>query len=558
MGLISTGLLYIALFTGNVLAALVVFWLFNLSSRLEDRIRIRTRQAVREMLSGNVHTAWLVRDDVEIEVEVDSLVPDDIISLRPGNTIPVDGTVIRGEALVNEATLTGEGMAVAKHTGDLVLAGTILEKGDILVRVDKAGDQTRLAAIIRLIENAETDPGDLQLTSQRFSQAMVPVSLILAASAFVFTGSLLQAMAVLIITCPCALRLSTSAAISSAMSRAAIDGILIKGGRYIEIAGKVNILALDKTGTLTETASEVETVTVLDKRFKPDTIIQLAASAQKTWPHPLSRAVTNRAKKMELPLLSCDNTNLVVGQGIRAEIKKSNNKKRILVGSSSFMEQNQISLPRQFTQGKEKELSGTGRLYVACNDRLIGLIETRSRVRGNVVQAVKQLRAMGVDRIILLTGDHKSGTNGLQERFGFDAVHWGQSPEDKASWIKNWKARHPEDIVAMVGDGINDTPAFATSDLSLAIGECGADVTVEYADIVLQRGGIDQVATTLALGGKTLATIKESYAIAISINAGTLIMTTLGIISPVSGALLHNMITVAAVTNAAKGKKLYK
>ncbi|HID01680.1 MAG TPA: heavy metal translocating P-type ATPase, partial [Desulfobacterales bacterium] len=478
MSLISTGLLYIALFTGNVLAALVVFWLFNLSSWLEDKIRIRTRQAVREMLSGKVHTVWLVRNNVEIEAEVDSLVPGDIISLRPGNTIPVDGTVIRGEALVNEATMTGEGMAVARHTGDPVLAGTILEKGHILVRVDKAGEQTRLAAIIRLIENAETDPGDLQLTSQRVSQLMVPVSFTLAASVFLFTGSLLQAMAVLIITCPCALRLSTSVAISSAMSRAAIDGILIKGGRYIEIAGKVNILVLDKTGTLTETSSEVETVTVLDKRFKPDTIIQLAASAQKTWPHPLSRAVTNRAKKMGLSLLACDNTSLVVGQGVRAEIKKNKNKKRILVGSGSFMEQNQISLPRRFTQRKEKELSSMGRLYVACNDRLIGLIETRSRVRGDVVRSVKQLRAMGVDRIILLTGDHESGTNGLQERFGFDEVHWGQSPEDKASWIKNWKARHPEDIVAMVGDGINDTPAFATSDLSLAIGECGADVTI--------------------------------------------------------------------------------
>jgi len=552
MGLISTGLLYISILTGDVLAALAVFWLFNLSSWLEDRIKTRTRQAVREMLSGKVHNAWLVKDGAEIEVVVESLEPGDIISLRLGNTIPVDGTVTEGFSLVNESTLTGEGMPVIKQTGDTVLAGTVLEEGDIFVRVDKAGEETRLAAIIRLIETAETDPGELQLTSQRFSQAMVPVSLLLAASAFIFTGSLLQAMAVLIITCPCALRLSTSVAVSSAMSRAAIDGILIKGGRYIEIAGKVNVLVLDKTGTLTDMASEVATVTVLDKRYKSDTVLQLAASAQKTWPHPLSRAVTNKADKRKLPLLPCEETNLVVGQGVQATVGKAKNTKSILVGNRSFMETNQISCSHKVVARKQKEISGASRLYVACNDRLVGLIETQSQVRGDVTQGIKQLRTMGVEHIVVLTGDHKSGTNGLKERFGFDEVCWSQSPEDKASWIKNWKTNHPEDIVAMVGDGINDTPAFATADLSLAIGEGGADVTVEYADIVLQRGGIDQVATTLALGRKTLTTIKESYAIAISMNGATLGMTTLGAISPVAGALLHNMITVAAVTNASK------
>ena len=550
MGLISTGLLYISILTGDVLAALAVFWLFNLSSWLEERIKTRTRQAVREMLSGKVQNVWLVKEGAEIEVEVNSLEPGDIISLRLGNTIPIDGTVVKGEALVNESTLTGEGMPVIRQKDDTVLAGTVLEEGDILVRVDKAGEETRLAAIIRLIETAESDPGELQLTSQRFSQAMVPVSLVLAASAFVFTGSLLQAMAVLIITCPCALRLSTSVAVSSAMSRAAIDGILIKGGRYIEIAGRVNVLVLDKTGTLTDMASEVATVTVLDKRFKESTILQLAASAQKTWPHPLSRAVTNKAEKLGLPLLICEETDLVVGQGVKAKIKSSN--KGVLVGSRHFMEKNQISCSHKVIARRQKEISGASRLYVACNNRLIGLIETRSKVRGDVAQGIKKLRTMGIDHIVLLTGDHKTGTNGLKERFGFDEVCWSQSPEDKASWIKNWKAKHPEDIVAMVGDGINDTPAFATANLSLAIGEGGADVTVEYADIVLQRGGIDQVATTLALGRKTLGTIKESYAIAISMNAATLGMTTFGLISPVAGALLHNMITVATVTNASK------
>ncbi|MEA2084230.1 MAG: heavy metal translocating P-type ATPase [Thermodesulfobacteriota bacterium] len=547
MGFISTGLLYVSILTGNVLAALSVFWLFNLSSWLEDRIKTRTRQAVREMLTGKVHTAWLVKDAAEIEVEVCSLQPGDIISLRLGNTIPVDGTVVTGKALVNEATMTGEGVPVVREVGHTVLAGTVIEEGEILVRVDKAGEATRLAAIIRLIESAESEPGELQSLSRQLSQAMVPVSLTLAGVAFLLTGNLLQAMAVLIITCPCALRLSTSVAISSAMSNAASQGILIKGGRYIETAGCVNVLVLDKTGTLTDMASEVVDVISIDNQFKPDTILQLAASAQKTWSHPLSRAITDRAEKKGLQLLSCDHSEFVVGQGIQARV----NSISILVGSHRFMEDNNISFSRKGLQDDRESVSGTSRLYVARGGHLIGLIDAKHKIRGDAGAALGELRSMGVKHIVLLTGDHESGTHSLKEMFDFDEVCWEQSPGDKAAWIKEWKNNHPDNVVAMVGDGINDTPAFSVADLSLAIGEGGADVTVEYSDIVLQCGGIDQVAATLALGRKTLAVIKESYALAIGLNAATLAMTTLGLLSPVSGALLHNLITVAAVSNAA-------
>lgn len=553
MGLISTGLLYLALFTGNVLAALVVFWLFNLSSWLEDRIKRHTRKAVRAMLKGRVTTAWLVLDDgTELEVNVDSLGPGDIIRLRSGSVIPVDGMVVDGQALVNESTLTGESLPVAKEEHSPVLAGTTIEEGDIQVRVEKAGEETRLAAIIRLIETAENDPGELQLTSQRFSQAVVPVSAGLAIGAFIITGNILQAMAVLIITCPCALRLSTSVAVSAAMSRAAGRGILIKGGRYVEIAGKVNILVLDKTGTLTDTVSEITRVRLIDKRFKEETLIRLAAGALQSWSHPLSRAATSLAEKNGMLPIPCSRADLVVGQGVRARTGKDN--QEVLVGSRRFMENNNIiSLKKQsgIDQENGKKAAGS-RLYIAKNGQLVGLMETENRIFGNIGAPLNKLRAMGVEKIVLLTGDNEAGIVRLQQQYDFDKLYWEQSPEDKAHWIKQWKISHPEDVIAMVGDGINDTPAFAAADLSLAIGRSGADVTVEYADIVLQPGTLEQVAETLGLGRRTLQTIKECYTIAISLNGATLALTTLGIISPVAGALLHNMITVAAVTNAGK------
>ena len=559
MGLISTGLLYISILTGNVLAALTVFWLFNLSSWLENKIKASTRQAVREMLAGRQKKVWLIKNDndqksIEIEVEAISLLIGDIISLRLGDIIPVDGTVTKGDALVNESTLTGESLPVTKNIDDEVLAGTMVERGEIRVRVDKAGEETRLAAIIRLIETAENDPGELLRTSQKFSQIMVPISLSLAGAVFLLTGNLLQAMAVLIITCPCALRISTSVAVSSAMSRSARAGILIKGGRYVEIAGMVNVLVLDKTGTLTAPTSKIMTVTNTDKRYKPATILQLAASAQKKWPHPLSRAVVRKANEDGLVLLPCDESELVTGRGVRAIIKN----REILVGSLRFMEERLVSCPSQKVQPEENKNKvgvDTGRIYVAVDGHLIGTLETKSKIKGNIYQALKKISAMGIKHIVLLTGDNQSGTELMLKEFDFDEVLTAQSPEDKATWISNWKKQHPKDVVAMVGDGINDTPAFAAADLSLAIGDGGADVTVEYADIVLQPGNLNQVVSTLAFGQQALRVIKESYTIAIALNGATLTGTSLGLISPVSGALIHNMITIAAVSNAATVRK---
>lgn len=544
MGLISTGLLYLAILTGNIFSALTVFWLFNLSSWMEDRIRIRTRQAVRDMLTGGVRTAWQVSGEAEIEVDVVSLQPGDIITLRLGNMIPVDGEVVCGSGLVNEAAMTGESLPVAKNSGDSVLAGAIVESGEIRVRISKTGEETRLAAIIRLIESAEKMPGTFQRDSQRFSQIMVPVSLSFAAAAFILTGSLIQAMAVLIITCPCALRLSTSVAVSSAMSRAAVQGVLIKGGRFVEAAGKVDVLVLDKTGTLTETASEIEKITVTDRRFKPESILRLAASAQKNWPHPLSRAVALAASRRGLAPLPCGQAELIVGRGVRAIVGG----RSMLVGNRQLMVENKITLPER-KQMSPPAINGS-HVYIAANGRLIGILEARHRLRaeGGVF---RQLRAGGIKHIVLLTGDTESGTREVTDALEFDEVRWRQSPEEKASWITHWKNERPGDVVAMVGDGVNDTPAFAAADLSFAMGEAGADVTVEYADIVLQKGGMDKVAFTLGLGRATLKTIKESYVMAIGLNAVTLALVTIGVLSPVSGAFMHNLITLGAVGNAA-------
>ena len=580
MGMISTALVYMALFTGNIVSALVVTWLFNFSGWMETRIKKRTRQTVREMLTGKVTHAWKVVDGTEVEVAVTELVPGDIITLNQGDLLPVDGVVVSGDALIDESAMTGEGIPLTKHPESEVLAGTMIVEGGIHVRVEKSGEKTRLAAIIRLIESAETDTGELGRLSLRLSQAMVPVSLLIAAVTFLITGNFLQAMTVIMITCPCALRLSTAVAVSVAMGNAASQGILIKGGFYVEMAGRVDLLIVDKTGTLTRSMSTMVAIEPVDKRYKEKTILKLAASLLNTSRHPLGHAVVQAAHEQSIPLIPCDNREMMMGKGAKGLVGKQT----LVVGSRRLMEEhavvgldhraghrggdgidvvddtNGINSTDGINEGKRPAKDSTEETYrdasvvfVAADARLIGRIRVGNTIREDATnETLARIRQAGVNHIVMLSGDTRSGCAELKKRLAFDEVHWGMTPEGKADWIADRRATHPDERIAVVGDGINDTPAFARSDLSFAVGEGGIDVTMKMADIVLQQGGIGQVATTLEVGRETLDTIRQSYTIAIGFNAVTLLMMTLGIVSPLAGALLHNLTTVYAVGNAAK------
>ncbi|PIE73625.1 MAG: hypothetical protein CSA20_02125 [Deltaproteobacteria bacterium] len=546
-GMISTALLYVSIAMGNVLAVFTIFWLYNVSNWLEQRIQVRTRRAVREMLTGKSTTAWLLKDGIEIEVETSSLQSGDIISLQSGNRVPVDGVVEGGVAVINESTLTGEELPVEKSTGAQVFAGTMVEEGALQVKVAKTGEETRLASILRIIENAEQDIGELQRTSRMLSIKLVPYTLGLAAAAFLLTGNPIVAVTVLIVTCPCALRLSTSVTISAAMSNGAQNGIFIKGGRYVETAGRVNVLVLDKTGTITDPVSEVHHIEAFGTTYGPEDILQLAASVQKTWQHPLGRAVMHRAKEDGIVRLPCDQAQLVVGRGIKATVSG----REVLVGSCRFMQEHDVA-GIQGAAEREAVLSpGAGLLYVASSGQLIGSIETGSPLRENMTTIVEQLKAIGFARVVLLTGDSETGARVIRKQLSFDEVHYQQSPEDKAAWISSWKKMHPHDVVAMVGDGVNDTPAFAIADLSLAIGHNGADIAMEYADIVLHSGEAEQLISTFTLGQEAIRLIRQNHALAIGLNGLTLAGMLTNVISPVSGALVHNLITFGVVSNGA-------
>lgn len=551
MSFVSTGLLYLSLFTGNVVTALAVAWLYNLSGWTESRVRQHTRRLVREMLTGRQAHAWKLVNGAEVKVDAASLLPGDTIVLAQGNSVPVDGTVVLGTALVNEAAMTGESMPRIRAVGQTVLAGTLVEDGSVRVRVDKTGEDTRLAAIVRLIESAQNDLGDMGRASVKFSRIMVPVSLGLASVVFLMTGSLFTAITTIMVTCPCALRLSTSAAVSTAMGRAAARGILIKGGSQVETAGRVDTLVLDKTGTLTDSVARVTEIHPIDRRYREKTILGLAASTLQTGNHPLSRAVVREAFERGVELPACLNRRHFVGRGVEARIQGRTGEKTIIAGSGKFMAERGLD-PAGSAGPSGSENIPESLVYVANANRLLGCIHAGHVIRKDATpDTMNRLRQMGVSHIVMLTGDTREGTRELVKRLAFDDVIWGMSPEDKAAWVTRHRTAHPDAVVAVVGDGINDTPAFSKSHLSFAVGEAGEDLTLEYADIVLQQGGIGAVADTLAQGRESLAVLRQSYAIAIGLNVLTMGLMLTGIFSPLAGALAHNLITLTAVANAA-------
>ncbi len=548
MDLLVTSAAFLSILMGEAMAALVVMWLVNFSEWLETRTVEQTRKAIRDMLRQDVRDTWVIRDGVEVQIAVSDLVRGDVVSIRQGDAVPADGKVVEGEALINESAMTGESRPVFKVVADVVLAGTTVEMGKLLVQVESVGEETRLGQIIRLIEEGQEQKAEIILSSQRFSDAVVPFSLALSLLTYFITGNIQRAMAMLIIACPCGVSLSTPTALSAAMGNAARQGSLVKGGRYLERAGKLKHLTFDKTGTLTSGVPQVSRVISLDEQYDPIRVLQLAASSQMHYKHPMTLAVLNKARESEIEIPRHEKTELIIGHGVKAKIDGD----EILVGSHHFMEDYQVDHEMGHKEEETMLAKGESVLFVACNRRLIGLMGVEDRMKETASEALSALKALGVEHIAMFTGDREQHARALAHSLPIDTIRWEQSPEDKASWVMHCKKLYPDHVVAMVGDGINDAPAFSHADISFAMGDTGADVAIEHADIVLQNGDLALVAQTVALGQKTLDVISQNYGISVGLNLAGMLLAALGWLPPLAGAVFHNLITVGVVSNSAK------
>ena len=519
---------------------------------LEARAKAKTSAAIEALIRLQPQTAWVERDGSLTEVPVASLSPGDLFWVRPGENVPVDGEIIEGTSSLNEAMLTGESIPREKSAGDKVFAATLNTEGLLKCRATGVGSQTLLAGIIRMVEHAQGAKAPVQRLADRISAVFVPVVVLIALATLVFwwiiggafAPALVNAVAVLVIACPCALGLATPTAIMVGTGRGAAAGILVKNAEALELAGKMHTLAVDKTGTLTEGKPVVTDVISLHADMQ--TILQYAASLEQGSTHPLATAILNHAAT-HLPgqsLTPPQNMQAVPGKGIIAELAGET----FHLGAPSWLitAQHIDTLPNISAQVSALQHQGKTVVVLSRSTQLLGLIAIADRLRPTSRTAVARLADLGI-RVIMLTGDNAATAAAIAREAGIENFHADILPQDKAAVITTLKTQG--NITGMVGDGINDAPALAAADISFAIGG-GSDVALETADITLMQNDLTSVAEAISLSRATLSKIRQNLFFAFLYNTLGIPLAALGILNPVIAGAAMALSSVSVISNS--------
>ena len=511
-------------------------------------------------------TAIVIENDQEQEVPIDEVEIGNVILVKPGEKIPVDGIVLEGTTSIDEAMLTGESMPVDKKAGDKVFAASINKNGMIKFQATKVGSDTALAQIIKLVEDAQGSKAPIAQMADIVSGYFVPIVCSIALLAFLawlIAGEPLAFavtifISVLVIACPCALGLATPTAIMVGTGKGAENGILIKGGEALETTHKINTIVFDKTGTITEGKPEVTDIVPVEG-VQSGRLLQIAASGEKGSEHPLGEAIVRGAEKEKLELLKVDQFEAIPGHGIEVVIEGS----KVLIGNKKLMDDKQISLAS--LKDTSDRLAGEGKtpMYVAMNGALSGIIAVADVVKESSAKAIKKLQEMGIE-VAMITGDNRMTADAIAKQVGIDRVLAEVLPQDKSNEVKKLQAEGKK--VCMVGDGINDAPALVQADIGIAIGS-GTDVAMESADIVLMRSDLMDVPTAIKLSKSTIRNIKQNlfwafgYNVAgIPIAAGILHLFGGPLLNPIFAAAAMAFSSVSVVSNALRLKrfKAYK
>jgi len=529
----------------DYLAAAVVGWMMIVGESIEALTLDKTRNAVRELIKLTPRQATVKRGDDWVTVGLDEVNPGDTVLVRPGERVPVDGVVLSGAAALNESSITGESMPVEKTAGDKVFAGTISESGALEVRVEKLGEDTTLGQIVKVVKEAQDNRGQAQRVADRFAAYFTPVTLILAAIVYWWTGELVRGVTLLVIACPCALVLATPTSVVASVGNAARRGALIKGGVTLEAAGRVNAVLFDKTGTLTHGIPRVVAVQAFGGRSE-DEVLALAAAAETRSEHPIARAIMQEARRRQLAVETSQEFTAEIGRGVRARVGQSLvevGNRRLLDGASApgdieaFLE--------------EREEKGETVLLVKANGQVIGGLSVADTVRASAGRAVRALKELGVETVIMLTGDNPATARSIAQAVGIEDYRAELLPEDKLDIVRQLQRQGK--TVAMVGDGVNDGPALALADVGIAMGAAGTDVAIETSDIALMGDNLLMVPEILGLSRRALKIIGQNiWAFAVGVNLVGMFLAGSGHINPIMAALIHNAASVAVVGNSAR------
>lgn len=529
----------------------VLITLIILGKLFEAKAKGRSSEAIKKLMGLQAKTATVVRDGTEMKILIEEVVAGDIVYVKPGEKIPVDGEIVEGKSAIDESMLTGESIPVDKTIGDVVIGSTINKNGFLKVKATKVGRDTALAQIIKVVEEAQGSKAPIQRVADQISGIFVPVVVVIAIITFAvwmifvtpgdFGGALEKMIAVLVIACPCALGLATPTSIMAGSGRSAEYGILFKGGEHLEATHRLDTVILDKTGTVTNGKPVLTDIIVADG-FHEEEILRLVGAAEKNSEHPLAEAIVEGIKEKKIDIPSSETFEAIPGFGIESIVEG----KQLLIGTRRLMTKFNIDIEEVSKSMEELEREGKTAMLIAIDKESAGIVAVADTVKDTSKAAIARLKKMGLD-VVMITGDNTQTAQAIAGQVGIDHVIAEVLPEGKAEEVKKLQAQGKK--VAMVGDGINDAPALATADIGMAIGT-GTDVAMEAADITLIRGDLNSIADAIFMSKMTIRNIKQNLFWALAYNGLGIPIAALGFLAPwVAGAAMA-FSSVSVVLNA--------
>ena len=523
-----------AIAIGDLFAAGEVAFIMAIGAILEEKTTERAKKGLKNLIELAPQQGRLIENGCEKMIPAESIKQNDILRILPGETIPVDGKIINGNTSIDQSIMTGEALPVDKAIGDNVFCGTINRFGAIDITATKVGENSSLQKLIRMVREAEDKKAPMQRIADRCASWLVPVALFIAIIAYFVTGNIVRAVTVLVVFCPCALVLATPTAIMAAIGQATKHGVIIKSGEALEKMGKVDTIAFDKTGTLTFGRLEVSDIISFSEETDNHRLLFLAASAEARSEHPLGKAIAAYAKEQGIALEETSDFFMEAGKGVYAQLKTE----KMFCGSEKYLTEKGIVIPSRI-KDKLKVLRGQGKasILIAINSNCMGIIALSDVLRPTAKDMIWKLSKMNT-QTVLLTGDNQQTADYFARQVGITQVRAELLPEEKVNNIK--EIRQHGNNVCMIGDGVNDAPALKTANVGVAMGNMGSDIAVDAADIALMSDDISKIPYLKRLSNATVNTIKFSISLSLCINFIAIILSLTGILTPTTGALVHN------------------
>ncbi|WP_105614979.1 heavy metal translocating P-type ATPase [Vallitalea okinawensis] len=539
-----------AILTGEIFAAGEVAFIMAIGAWLEERTTDKARKGIEGLLKLVPEQGRRITTDEQGNVKQE-IVPseqlevDDVIRILPGENIPADGEIIDGQTSINQSILTGESLPVDKKIGDSVFAATINTHGVIDIRIAKELKNSSLQKMINLVNEAEKNQAPMQKLVDKWAQWLVPIACFIAILTFVFTNDLTKAVTILVVFCPCALALATPTAIVAAIGQATKHGVLIKSGEALEKMGKVTTVAFDKTGTITE--GRLSVTEIFNYNCSDEELLRLLGSCESKSEHPIGKAVVKYIEDKNIDWIEAEEFVMEPGKGISGDVNGS----RVICGNEAMMNDNAIAISKEKVETlRMLQNQGKAVIIVAKDSQVIGIVALSDQIKTNSANLIENLNRSGIKKTILLTGDNENTANHIANQVGITNVRASLLPENKVNEVK--KLQESGNMICMVGDGVNDAPALKLASVGIAMGSMGSDIAIDAADIALMGDDLDMIGYSKRLSNETLSSIKINITLSMVINFVAIVCSILGLLNPITGAIVHNVGSVLVVLNAAR------